>query len=110
MNPKEFFGEAKRRNVYKVAAAYGVVGWLLIQVATQVFPFLEIPNWMIRLVVLISAIRISDCADIRVVVRTDAGRIKSNRGCAGERSAFQGARELVVNEIKYSCRRSVRSS
>ncbi len=56
MNPKELFGEAKRRNVYKVAAAYAVVGWLLIQVATQVFPFLEIPNWAIRLVILLTAL------------------------------------------------------
>src|SRR5437773_8005195 len=56
MNPKELFGEAKRRNVYKVAAAYAVVGWLLIQVATQVFPFLEIPNWAIRLVILLTTL------------------------------------------------------
>ena len=55
MNRKIFFGELKRRNVYKVAVAYAVVGWLLIQVATQVFPFLEIPNWMIRLVILLTA-------------------------------------------------------
>ena len=55
MNPKIFFGELKRRNVYKVAVAYAVVGWLLIQVATQVFPFLEIPNWMIRLVIFVTA-------------------------------------------------------
>src|SRR6202049_3581011 len=47
-----FFGELKRRNVYKVAVAYAVVGWLLVQVATQVFPFFEIPNWGVRLVVL----------------------------------------------------------
>ena len=51
MNPKIFFGELKRRNVYKVAVAYAVVGWLLIQVATQVFPFLEISPWAIRLVI-----------------------------------------------------------
>jgi TolB-like protein/Tfp pilus assembly protein PilF len=56
MNPRKFFGELKRRNVYKVAIAYAVVGWLLTQVATQVFPFFEIPNWGIRLVVLIIAI------------------------------------------------------
>src|SRR5712675_2561193 len=56
MNPNEFFGELRRRNVYKVAVAYAVVGWLLIQVATQVFPFLEIPNWTIRLVILITAL------------------------------------------------------
>src|SRR5437763_6927262 len=46
-----FFAELKRRNVYKVAVAYAIVGWLLIQVATQVFPFLEIPNWVVRLVI-----------------------------------------------------------
>jgi hypothetical protein len=35
MNPRNFFSELKRRNVYKVAIAYAVVAWLLIQVATQ---------------------------------------------------------------------------
>src|SRR5207248_5462270 len=49
---ENFLAELKRRNVYKVAAAYAVVGWLLVQVATQVFPFFEIPNWAVRLVVL----------------------------------------------------------
>jgi len=53
MNPSNFFAELKRRNVYKVAVAYAVVSWLLIQIATQVFPFFEIPNWAVRLVVLI---------------------------------------------------------
>ncbi|HZS18437.1 MAG TPA: tetratricopeptide repeat protein [Candidatus Udaeobacter sp.] len=56
MNPESFFGELKRRNIYKVAVAYAIVGWLLIQVATQVFPFLEIPNWVIRLVIALVAI------------------------------------------------------
>jgi TolB-like protein/Tfp pilus assembly protein PilF len=53
VNPKAFFGELKRRNVYKVAIAYGVVAWLLMQVASQIFPFFEIPNWAVRLVVLL---------------------------------------------------------
>ena len=52
VNAKNFFAELKRRNVYKVAIACAVVAWLLIQVATQVFPFLEIPNWGVRLIVL----------------------------------------------------------
>jgi TolB-like protein/Tfp pilus assembly protein PilF len=56
VNPTNFFAELKRRNVYKVAVAYAVVGWLLVQVATQVFPFLEIPNWTIRLVIAMVAI------------------------------------------------------
>jgi TolB-like protein/Tfp pilus assembly protein PilF len=52
MKTDNFFGELKRRNVYKVAVAYAVVSWLLIQIATQVFPFFEIPNWAVRLIVL----------------------------------------------------------
>src|SRR6476660_3577934 len=48
-----FFSELKRRNVYKVAVADAVVAWLLIQIATQLFPFFEIPNWAVRLVVLL---------------------------------------------------------
>src|SRR5919198_1524372 len=53
MNLQNFFGELKRRNVYKVAVAYAVVGWLLMQIASQIFPFFEIPNWIVRLVVLL---------------------------------------------------------
>ena len=53
VNPKNLFGELKRRNVYKVAIAYGVVAWLLMQVASQIFPFFEIPTWAVRLVVLL---------------------------------------------------------
>ncbi|PYK36431.1 MAG: hypothetical protein DME54_01120 [Verrucomicrobia bacterium] len=56
MNLSNFLAELKRRNVYKVAIAYGVVAWLLIQIATQVFPFFEIPNWTVRLVVLLVVI------------------------------------------------------
>jgi hypothetical protein len=56
VNARNIFTELKRRNVYKVAVAYAVVGWLLIQVATQVFPFLEISNWAIRLVIFVTAL------------------------------------------------------
>jgi adenylate cyclase len=56
VNPKNFFIELKRRNVYKVAIAYAVVAWLLMQIATQVFPFLEIPDWAIRLVIMLIVI------------------------------------------------------
>ena len=55
MNSGRFFSELKRRNVYKVAVAYAIVGWLLVQIATQVFPFLEIPTWIVRLVIVLVA-------------------------------------------------------
>jgi TolB-like protein len=51
VDPKKFFAELKRRKVYSVAVTYGIVGWLLIQVVTQVFPPFEIPNWAERLVI-----------------------------------------------------------
>src|SRR5947207_14828508 len=46
-----FFAELKRRNVYKVAVAYAVIGWLVIQIATSTFPVLEIPNVATKLVI-----------------------------------------------------------
>ena len=54
MNPRNFFAELKRRNVYKVAVAYAVVAWLLIQAASILFPTFEAPGWVMK--VFISAI------------------------------------------------------
>ena len=48
-----FFEELTRRHVWRVAIAYVVAGWLLVQVATQVFPFFRIPDWSVRLVVVL---------------------------------------------------------
>jgi TolB-like protein/Flp pilus assembly protein TadD len=56
MNARSLFTELKRRRVYSVAVAYVVTAWLLIQVATQVFPFFNIPNWIVRLIVLLAII------------------------------------------------------
>ena len=53
MNVRSFFAELKQRIVYKVGIAYALVAWLLIQVAREIFPFFEIPNWAVRLVVLL---------------------------------------------------------
>jgi adenylate cyclase len=48
-----FFSELKRRNVYKVAVAYSVAGWALSQGIAQVFPVFDVPNWAIRVIVLL---------------------------------------------------------
>src|ERR1700738_2719361 len=53
MEIDNFFAELKRRNVYKVAAAYIFAGWALSQGIAQVFPVFDIPNWVIRLIVLL---------------------------------------------------------
>src|SRR5205807_4950753 len=53
MKLHSFFAELKRRNVYKVAVAYAVAGWALAQGIAQVFPVFDIPNWVVRLIVLL---------------------------------------------------------
>jgi TolB-like protein/cytochrome c-type biogenesis protein CcmH/NrfG len=53
MNLQNFFNELKRRNVYKVAVAYIVAGWALSQGIAQVFPVFDVPNWVIRLIVML---------------------------------------------------------
>lgn len=52
MSKPSFFAELQRRHVYKVGAMYGVAGWLLVQIATQVFPFFDISNAAVRWVVI----------------------------------------------------------
>ena len=53
MNPKSFFSELRRRNIFRVAAAYAIVSWLIVQIATSTFPVLEIPSWCVRLVIVL---------------------------------------------------------
>lgn len=54
MNPRNFFAELKRRNVYKVAVAYAVVGWLAMQVAATVAPALHLPDGITTAVVVLT--------------------------------------------------------
>jgi TolB-like protein/Tfp pilus assembly protein PilF len=53
INPKSFFGELKRRSVYKVAVAYAVAGWALAQGTAQVLPVFGVSNRVIQLIVLL---------------------------------------------------------
>ena len=48
-----FFEELQRRKVYRVAAAYVVAAGFLIQMASAAFPAWELPNWTLRLVVVL---------------------------------------------------------
>src|SRR6476661_158764 len=50
------FGELKRRNVFRAAAFYAASAWLLVQVATQVFPLFHVAEWVMRWIVVASII------------------------------------------------------
>jgi TolB-like protein len=56
INPHNFFAELKRRNVYKVAIAYAVVGWLLIQAGSILFPTFGAPQWVMKVFVVVVAL------------------------------------------------------
>jgi TolB-like protein/Tfp pilus assembly protein PilF len=56
MNFGNFFAEMKRRNVYKVAVAYAVVGWLVIQVSSTVLPTFHAPEWVVQTLVVLVAL------------------------------------------------------
>src|SRR5437763_6226975 len=64
MKIDNFFAELKRRNVYKVAIAYIVGAWALSQGIAQVFPIFDVPNWVIRLIVVLIII----CLPIALVL------------------------------------------
>src|SRR5205814_6701108 len=49
--PRNFFSELKRRNIYRAAVLYGMGAWLLAQIATQIFPFFNVPNSAVRFVI-----------------------------------------------------------
>jgi serine/threonine-protein kinase len=88
MNEPNFFAELKRRNVYKVAVAYAVVAWLLMQVASQIFPFFEIPNWVVRVVILLLVIGFPIALIIAWAFEVTSEGIKSTEAAdaAGQRS------------------------
>jgi len=56
MNLSSFFAELKRRNVYKVAVAYAVVGWLVIQISSTVLPTFHAPEWVVQTLIVLVAL------------------------------------------------------
>ncbi|HET7925359.1 MAG TPA: hypothetical protein VFL30_10695, partial [Rhodanobacteraceae bacterium] len=50
---RSFLRELRRRNVYKAGAAYAVVGWLVVQIATQVLPLFDVSPLALRVIVLL---------------------------------------------------------
>src|SRR5882672_5638932 len=53
---ENFFAELKRRHIYRVAAAYAVVAWVLLQLVNNVAPGLNLPNWAVTLVIVLLAV------------------------------------------------------
>src|SRR6476660_2638127 len=56
MNLSSFFAELRRRNVYKVAVAYAIVGWLVIQISSTVLPTFHAPEWVLQTLMVLVAL------------------------------------------------------
>ena len=56
MKISKFIEELRRRNVFRVATAYAIAGWLIIQIATSVFPAFNFPDWTQQFVIIITMI------------------------------------------------------
>lgn len=88
MHFKHFFAELKRRHVFRVAVVYAVVAWVVIQVASDIFPALKLPDWTVTLVVILSFLGFP----IALVLAVQAAFAKTATtsglrpgGCPGER-------------------------
>ena len=104
MNSRNFFAELKRRNVYKVAVAYAVVGWLLVQVTTQVFPIFRNSELGFQADRARDRHRFSYRACDRVGVRTDPGRIEAHGRCRSRRARTHQEIRLDFCRDRWSAR------
>ena len=69
---RTFVSELRRRNVFRAAAFYAASAWLVVQVATQVFPFFDVPNWAVRWIVIAAVVGFPFMIALRVVLRDHA--------------------------------------
>ena len=97
MKLESFLAELKRRHVYRVAAGYAVVAWLFTQVATQVFPFFDVPNWAVRLSVLLLALGFPVAVILAWAFELTPEGIKRTKDLAPNESAlaFRAGRKFI---------------
>ena len=107
MTPGRFFAELKRRKVYSVAIGYIVGGWALSQGVAQVFPVFDVPNWVVRLIVMLIvlgfpvALALSWFFDLTRygVVRTpdvNAGKMNMRTGVSGSIEPDPNSKSIAV--------------
>jgi TolB-like protein/Tfp pilus assembly protein PilF len=104
VNLTKVLAELKRRNVYKVAVAYAVGGWALAQGIAQVFPVFDIPNWVVRLLVLLIVLGFPIALMIAWGFEATPEGIKSTEvaDAAGQRSRGRTWLYIVVTGVAVS--------
>ena len=91
-----FFAELKRRNVYKVAVAYAIVGWLVIQISSTVLPTFHAPEWVVQTLMVLVALGFPSLVIAWAICRANPGGIKRTEDVAPNESiTFRTGRKLV---------------
>src|SRR5438067_9242588 len=104
MNPKNFFAELKRRNVYKVAVAYALVAWLLIQAASILFPTFDAPPWVMKIFVTAVALGFAVALILAWAFEiTPEGIVRTEDALANESGARRAGRKLTAVIIALAC-------
>jgi TolB-like protein/Tfp pilus assembly protein PilF len=96
VNPKNFFAELKRRNVYKVAVAYAVVAWLLIQAASIFFPAFDAPLWVMRVFIVVIILGFPIALVLSWAFEITSEGIKLESGVAPNRSITRRTGRKIV--------------
>ncbi len=97
MNSRNFFAELKRRNVYRAAVGYCAVSWLVIQIATQVFPFFEISNATVRWIVIVSIVGFPIAMLVAWIYElTPEGLVREEEVAPAERKAIGRKIDFVI--------------
>jgi TolB-like protein/Tfp pilus assembly protein PilF len=97
MDPRNFFAELKRRNVYKVAVAYAVIAWLLIQAGSILFPTFEAPGWVMKVfVTLIAAGFVIALIIAWAFEMTPQGMKRTGEVSPGERLPYWSRRKFLA--------------
>jgi len=96
LNPRNFFGELKRRKVFKVGAAYLVVAWLAVQAASIGFPAFDAPPWALRIFILIALLGFPIAVVMAWVFDVTPQGVTLDRQATGSKGLFAGAVLLIV--------------
>jgi len=91
-----FFAELKRRKVFKVGAAYLVVGWLAVQAASIGFPAFDAPPWALRIFILVALLGFPIAVVMAWVFDLTAEGVKLDAETSGSKRLFAAATFLIV--------------
>src|SRR5947207_4146999 len=101
MKLSSFFAELRRRNVFKVGAAYLIVAWLAVQAASIGFPAFDAPPWALRIFILIALLGFPIAVVMAWVFDITPEGVKLDADNPGSKRLFAAAAFLIVLSLGW---------